>query len=92
MQVTQVMCDHCGEILYGRKGTADITKNYIQVLGSSAYEKWDEYAKKYYYRFLFPTAHEPMAFCDIKCLTLYMQMRLEQAKNFLEKGDESIAR
>ena len=92
MEIRQILCDHCGEVLWGRKGTADIKKDYIQLQGSMALEKWDLNSAKYCWKFLLPTAHEQLAFCDLKCFLMYMQTRLEQAENYFKTGDESIVR
>lgn len=90
MEIRQILCDHCGEVLWGRKGTANITKDYLQLQGSSALEKWDEHTGKYQWKFLLPTSREQLAFCDLKCMTLYMQMRIEQAENYFKNGSDSL--
>jgi hypothetical protein len=86
------MCDHCGGILCGKKGIADIHKDYIQIQGSSAWEQWDELDKKYRYKFLFPTSREALAFCDVKCMTLFMNTAIERAVTYLQTGDDYVSR
>jgi ribosomal protein L24E len=92
MQIQQIICDHCGKILYGKKGIADVHEDYIQIQGSSAFEQYNVLEGKYIYRFLFPTSREALAFCDVKCLSLYMQTAIERAENWMKNGTDYIVR
>jgi hypothetical protein len=63
MQNNQLLCDHCGEVLYGKVGTAYVAKDYIQVRGRVAFEHYNKNTGRYDYVFITPSETEDLTFC-----------------------------
>ena len=88
MQIQQVLCDHCGDVVRGKVGTAYVNKDYIQIRGRMVFETWNEETRKYDYTLISPSEHEEMAFCvkktkkglNLECLEAYIEHRVATGK------------
>src|ERR1700743_829686 len=75
MRIENFLCDMCGDILTGRKGTAEINKRFISISGQVMVDDYDdELGRGPYFRGS-PAKFATMLFCDAGCLEAYIGMR-----------------
>lgn len=84
-------CDACGDILEGRKGTAEMYKDNISIKGSICLTTYDPETHWADYTYALEKAFSGttmMHFCNAACLTDYLQTRkILRAQYKLEKAD-----
>jgi len=73
--VHQWLCDMCGEILSGKKGTASIEKEYISIRGTLTIQDVDEVTKRKIFTYTSRSEQDTMTFCNYKCMGAYIDMR-----------------
>ena len=73
--VNQQICDCCGRVLYGKKGTTFVKEDYIQIKGQITKHSVDKTTQWISHMHLTPTDSEDLSFCNMECLEGYMASR-----------------
>jgi hypothetical protein len=78
--VQQQLCDGCGEILTGVKGTVYHRKPALLISGQIAIYEVDPHTKWRDHWYATPHANCELAFCDYTCLQAYIEHRVKVGK------------
>lgn len=77
MRIENFLCDMCGEVLCGRKGTAEVKKRFLSINGQVLVDDWDDELERRTYFHVSPAKFATMIFCGIRCFEAYVEMREE---------------
>ncbi len=75
MRIENFTCDMCGEVLCGRKGTAEVKRRFLSISGQVTVEDWDFELERRTYFHVSPEKFASMMFCDMHCFEAYVDMR-----------------
>ncbi len=81
MRIENYLCDMCGNVLMGRKGTAEVKRRFLTISGQVTVDDWDVDLERRTYFHVTPSKFATMTFCDMECLGSYMEMRESIWKN-----------
>lgn len=77
-QVTNITCDSCGKVLYGKEKAAFVKLPNIQINGQIVVQNVDEASGWHTPIFVTRTPNERMNFCDLVCLQDLIDMKEKQ--------------
>ena len=75
MRIENFLCDMCGDVLCGRKGTAEVNKRFISITGQVMVDDYDDELARRTYFHVSPAKFAVMTFCDTRCFDAYIEMR-----------------
>jgi hypothetical protein len=93
-QVTNITCDNCNAVLYGKDRAAFVKKENVQINGQIVVQKVDPKTGYSYPLFVTRTPNERMNFCDLVCLQEhvdYKEARYEEGKRKHLQEEASLA-
>jgi len=85
MENRQLLCDHCGAVLYGKVGTAYVAKDYISIKGKIAFEHYNKQTGRYDFVYITPPSGDELIFCvgdtkggkDFSCFEDYAEHKIK---------------
>lgn len=86
---TATQCDNCAEIIYGKKGTAYVTKPYLFIRGFFASYRTDNSPVGVIQTRITSEKQTELIFCDLKCLGLFIEQREKFWDSIREKNNDS---
>lgn len=82
-------CDSCAEVLEGKKGTAQMRKNYLSIKGSVCLYVYNTEIERYDFHYGQPKdTTESLHFCNGACFDSYMEAKKVIHQSF--KSSKSI--
>lgn len=74
-KVTNITCDNCNKVLYGKDKAAFIKDPNISIKGQVILQKVDEETGFSYPVYITRSPTEDLSFCDLVCFQEYVDMR-----------------